>query len=207
MAEAIVSMVVGRITDLLIEEPLLLHRVEGEIQLVVTELMRLKTFLPDADSRIDEDKIRILLAEVLHLAYSAEHAVESFLVKAISYPGKTIQWMNTRKACFDGLAWVSISQKWEKKQVLQRILVCLDHEKKEEILAMNVDSLVKNLIQIQEKKKCLIVLDDIWSNDARDSSKDAFTAEGSLSKLMLTSRNVEVAEHVNPRGLYTSQNV
>ena len=97
MAEAIVSMVVGRITDLLIEEPLLLHRVEGKIQLVVTELMRLKTFLPDADSRIDEDKIRILLAEVLHLAYSAEHAVESFLVKAISYPGKTIQWMNTRK--------------------------------------------------------------------------------------------------------------
>ena len=56
------------------------------------------------------------------------------------------------------------------------------------------------MIQIQEKKKCLIVLDDIWSNDARDSLKDAFTAEGSLSKLMLTSRNVEVAEHVNPRG-------
>ena len=46
----------------------------------------------------------------------------------------------------------------------------------------------------------MIVLDDIWTTDAWDSMKSAFTTETSLSKLMLTSRNVEVAVHVNREG-------
>lgn len=38
------------------------------------------------------------------------------------------------------------------------------------------------------------------STDAWDSIKAAFTAEHSLSKLMFTSHNVEVAKKVNPKG-------
>lgn len=64
MAEAIVSIVVGRITDLLFEEPQVLQEVRDEIQQVVTELGRIKTFLRDADSRIREEKIHILLADL-----------------------------------------------------------------------------------------------------------------------------------------------
>nr|XP_017240042.1 PREDICTED: probable disease resistance RPP8-like protein 2 [Daucus carota subsp. sativus] len=106
----------------------------------------------------------------------------------------------TIKASFAGLAWVSISQKWQTKLVLQRILICLIHEKKEEILTWDDDKLVENLLEIQQRKKCLIVLDDIWTTDAWDSIKSAFTNGTSVSKLMLTSRNAEVAEHVNREG-------
>lgn len=73
------------------------------------------------------------------------------------------------KSHFEGLAWVSISQKWQPKAVLQRILIGLVPERKKETLELDIDKLVKNLLEIQQRKNCLIVLDDIWTNDAWDS--------------------------------------
>ncbi|KAL1826294.1 hypothetical protein ACET3Z_004706 [Daucus carota] len=109
---------------------------------------------------------------------------------------------STIKRHFGGSAWVTISQKWQTKEVLQRIIIRLQiHERKDEILNMDNDKLVENLLLVQQKQKCFIVLDDIWSTDAWDSLKAAFTAERSVSKLMLTSSNVDVAEYVNPKGL------
>lgn len=89
MAEAIVSIVVGRLTDLLNEEAHLLDGVKIEIQQVVSELIRMKTFFPHAVSRIHVDDIRILLADVRELAYDAENVVESFLVTSSSARSRT----------------------------------------------------------------------------------------------------------------------
>ncbi|KAL1825712.1 hypothetical protein ACET3Z_012490 [Daucus carota] len=250
MAEAVVSIVVARLTDLLNEEPVALHALKDEIQQVVSKLKLMKTFLKDADSRISEDQVRTLVADIRALAYDAEHVVESFIVKPSSSarnrrkqaikikdiesriallsdrirdnnikstsessnssseaPGKLKRFHSFTTVepeifvGFDGAVDQLVGHlKWQKKLVLQRILICLIHEKKEEILTWDDDKLVQNLLEIQQRKKCLIVLDDIWTTDAWDSMKSAFTTETSVSKLMLTSRNVDVPVHVNREG-------
>ncbi|CAA3025379.1 putative disease resistance protein At1g50180 [Olea europaea var. sylvestris] len=103
---------------------------------------------------------------------------------------------------FDGFAWTCVSRQWDKKDILQGILIKLIPEKRDEILDMRDEELVKALHDVQLKKKCLVVLDDIWSIQAWDSLKPAFpnTRNGAGSKILLTTRNGEVASHVYPSG-------
>lgn len=317
--------VVERLDDLMIQEPQLLDGVSDQIKQVVVKLRWMMTFLRDADSRINEHRVGILVAQVRELAYDVEDVVERFLIKALSskqrmhggmksivkrsvcvldgyvhqqefnreikgvqtrmsevftsfsaykiastsqgqgsssssyekqgrlkrfyshvvvepeffvgvegdverlvgalvdesdgsYPvvcicgmgglGKTtlarkIYNHSTIKAHFAGLAWVSISRKWQRKDLLRRILINLvpDKERRDEILKMEEEMLQDYLVEIQQTKKCLVVLDDIWSHEAWDCLKGAFPTENSQTKLMITSRNVEVAKYVNPAQL------
>ncbi|KAA8548851.1 hypothetical protein F0562_000535 [Nyssa sinensis] len=100
---------------------------------------------------------------------------------------------------FEGFAWVCISQQWEKEDVMRRILIKLVPEKKEEIYKMTDEELIRLLLEVQ-KKKCLVVLDDIWSMDAWDCLKPAFPIGKMGTKLLLTTRNKDVASHVDPEG-------
>lgn len=77
------SIVVERLSDLLIQEAQLLDGVSDQIKQVV-KLRLMMTFLRDADSRIDEYRVGILVARVRELAYDVENVVETFLLKALS---------------------------------------------------------------------------------------------------------------------------
>ncbi|CAI9770881.1 unnamed protein product [Fraxinus pennsylvanica] len=102
---------------------------------------------------------------------------------------------------FDGFAWTCVSQLWDKKDILQGILIKLIPEERDDILGMRDEELVRELHDVQLKKKCLVVLDDIWSIQAWDSLKSAFpNTTGAGSKILLTTRNREVASYVYPSG-------
>ncbi|KAM7466517.1 hypothetical protein LguiB_014079 [Lonicera macranthoides] len=103
------------------------------------------------------------------------------------------------KSHFDALAWVCISQQWHLTTILQQILVKLIPEDKKEINKTGDNGQLKRRIcDVQREKKCLIVLDDIWYEDSWNFLKDAFPMNTLKSKLLLTTRNIKVAEQVNP---------
>ncbi|XP_028077670.1 putative disease resistance protein At1g50180 [Camellia sinensis] len=108
---------------------------------------------------------------------------------------------------FEAFAWVSISQQWDRKDVLQRILTTLIPEKSGQIVTMIDDQLVKLLYQVQQEKKCLVVLDDIWSLRAWECLSPAFPQGNPMgSKIIVTTRNKEVVTSMDPSGFVHEPN-
>ncbi|KAI7985786.1 putative disease resistance protein [Camellia lanceoleosa] len=65
-----------------------------------------------------------------------------------------------------GLAWVCISQQYQTRDILQGIFIKLVPERKKEVVRMKNEELFMQLYEVQQRKKCLVVLDDIWSIEA-----------------------------------------
>ncbi|KAG4123072.1 hypothetical protein ERO13_D11G302203v2 [Gossypium hirsutum] len=104
---------------------------------------------------------------------------------------------------FDHLAFVYVSQPCRKRNVWEDILSGFktlddaDRKKRDEDLA-------EKLCNKLEEKKCLVILDDIWTSEAWDSLKPAFpvaTGRDSTSKMLLTSRNRGIVPYADIREL------
>ncbi|XP_062083466.1 putative disease resistance protein At1g50180 [Humulus lupulus] len=104
---------------------------------------------------------------------------------------------------FDCFAWASITQQCVVREIWEGILFGLispnTKEKREEIRSMSDSEMSKELYELQKEKKCLVLLDDIWTTSTWDSLKDAFPEEETKSKILLTTRKTGVALHVDPR--------
>ena len=98
---------------------------------------------------------------------------------------------------FEAFARVCITQQGQVRTVLEEILqqLYLDPEKKKNVNAMADKDLMEELYKEQKKKKCLVVLDDIWSAIDWKCLKLAFLLiKESRSKILVTNRNLEVAQ-------------
>ncbi|CAF2144690.1 unnamed protein product [Brassica napus] len=93
-----------------------------------------------------------------------------------------------------GLAWVCISQQFERKCVWQTILRQLWPEC--DVSKMMEGEVREKIVRVLETKKALIVIDDIWREGDWDLIKDVFLPRKGW-KVLLTSRNEEVALHAD----------
>ncbi|GMN26704.1 hypothetical protein TIFTF001_001405 [Ficus carica] len=105
---------------------------------------------------------------------------------------------------FDCFAWASVSQNYQPRDVWEGILIQLIRptaEKRREIKDTRNEEISKALNDILKEKKCLVVLDDIWTAEAWDCLKSTFPNVGSESKVLFTTRNRDLASHADRHGI------
>ncbi|TXG70951.1 hypothetical protein EZV62_005886 [Acer yangbiense] len=103
---------------------------------------------------------------------------------------------------FDCLAWIYVSQEYRPKDILFGIIKEVIRPTKEQLEMMDniqEEELEKMLYEHLQEKKYLVVLDDIWTTEAWDLLKRAFPDMDNGSKVMLTTRNKDVALHADRR--------
>lgn len=70
---------------------------------------------------------------------------------------------------------------------------------------MRDEELAKKLYEVLQEKRCLVILDDIWGTEAWDLLRPGFPSRKMGSKMLVTTRNREVALHIDPGGLHNPE--
>ncbi|CAI9100977.1 OLC1v1038177C1 [Oldenlandia corymbosa var. corymbosa] len=95
-------------------------------------------------------------------------------------------------------SWGTVSQVYNKKNLLLEILRGVDVESTGKHSEMNEDDLARRLYQCLKRKRYLIILDDIWDAEAWGNLRFSFPDDGYGSRILLTSRDENVASQIEP---------
>ncbi|XP_057785365.1 probable disease resistance protein At1g58390 isoform X1 [Salvia miltiorrhiza] len=109
---------------------------------------------------------------------------------------------NDNNTSFDLCAWVCISQQCQSFQsVWNDVLMQLQHQNtkdgpkiREDVTSLSEWELKERLCKIQREKRCLIVFDDLWETSHWDGFRHPFLVQDLQSKILITTREQEVAE-------------
>ncbi|XP_043721548.1 probable disease resistance protein RF9 [Telopea speciosissima] len=111
---------------------------------------------------------------------------------------------NDVKKHFQNRAWVSVSQQYNIKDILQVIIEQIQphtYEEKKEIKELDVESLIYKLSNHLQKATDLIVFDDLWRPEDWDMLKQALPVLGEgyhQNRVLVTTRNEIVARYADP---------
>ncbi|XP_075645176.1 putative disease resistance protein RGA1 [Castanea sativa] len=105
------------------------------------------------------------------------------------------------KEHFELKMWLCISDVFEVKMIIQKIISALGKKPEDH----SMDKLQDQLRKIINQKKYLLVLDDVWNEDPHkwESLKDLLVGGAKGSKIVITTRARLVAEITCPASIYT----
>ncbi|XP_021824981.1 probable disease resistance RPP8-like protein 2 [Prunus avium] len=99
-------------------------------------------------------------------------------------------------------AFVYVSQEYRRRETLRRIIKDLNVPYIGDFEEADEEEMVKQLYEFLRGRKYLVVLDDLWKKEVWDSLEAVFPTSGMAgSKVMLTTRNREVALHADARSI------
>jgi len=106
------------------------------------------------------------------------------------------------KCHFNCRAWVCISQNFRTRELLLEILKS-EMPKPDELTRKKLfkysseDELKKKLFRCLQGRRYLVVMDNIWRSEVWDEIRSAFPDDSNGSRILITSRNKEVALHAS----------
>ncbi|XP_058114689.1 probable disease resistance RPP8-like protein 2 [Magnolia sinica] len=99
---------------------------------------------------------------------------------------------------FNCCAWIYVSQEYNARDLLLSIVRCFKSPTKKE-LEMGVFQLRERLSEHLKKMIYFVVVDDIWKTDAWDVLAPAFPDMNNGSRVLLTTRNRDIASYADAR--------
>ncbi|KAK4425886.1 putative late blight resistance proteinR1A-10 [Sesamum alatum] len=103
---------------------------------------------------------------------------------------------------FDTRAWIVISQDYDVRAILLGLLGCVIGKLTDEMLQMKNSQLAVTLYKNLTGQRYLVVLDDMWTSKAWDDVRMFFPNNNNRSRIMLTTRESEVANYVDSSSTY-----
>ncbi|KAF5202433.1 Disease resistance protein rpp13 [Thalictrum thalictroides] len=100
---------------------------------------------------------------------------------------------------FDARAWISVTQVYQVRDLLLSISKQVIDEDYHSLLEkMDTTELKEQLLEKLENKRYLLIIDDIWNVEAWKAIYKAFPDNEKGSRVVLTTRNKEVAVNADP---------
>ncbi|KAH6801713.1 hypothetical protein C2S51_033159 [Perilla frutescens var. frutescens] len=97
---------------------------------------------------------------------------------------------------FDVHAWVTVSQNYSAITILSSIMCYIDPCNKGYYQVRGKESLVEYVHRYLKMRRYLIVMDDMWDTDVWDDVRRAFPDDCNGSRIIITTRSLDVASYV-----------
>ncbi|XP_019704330.1 putative disease resistance protein At1g50180 isoform X2 [Elaeis guineensis] len=159
MAQAIVSVVVRKLGDFLVQEAQFLYRVRDQVEWIEGELRQIQCFLEDADrkeNRSDEG-VKNWVRDVRDVAYQAEDIIETFMLK-IERRRRRRGFMGPVNRARYGIANIGESGSSYAEESVQARRRILPHDDDSHVVGFEDDrkAIAEQLLDPKNTRRCVI---------------------------------------------------